>query len=45
MFILRVEFGRGIGLERKMISYIVDVLILSSLWDLGGKGCVVLGVI
>lgn len=27
-----------------MISYIVDVLILSRLWDSGGKGCVVLGV-
>lgn len=33
----RAEHGRGIGLERKMNSYIIDMLSLSCLWDLKGK--------
>lgn len=40
---LRAEHGRGTGLERKMTSYMVDMLSLSCLWDLKGKRCVVLG--
>lgn len=40
---LKAEHGRRIGLERKMIIYIMNMLSLSCLWDLKGKRCVVLG--